>query len=399
MREATLNAASHGAPSLVIVQFGDYGAAEKRLAGGGHEDYYAQRYTVEYVKDLVRSGFEVATICLGSDRPMERLPSGVSSMGIELYPRAGHARIHRLLESLSACHPTHVILAVPLAAAIWWAVRRDIKILPLLADSFTAKDLKSQFRHFMLAAALNHPHVPWVMNHGINAARDLVRIGVPQEKVLAFDWPVVVRPEDFAPKSAPGNGRSIRVLYVGQLVEQKGLQDCIAALRLLGPRHFLNVVGTGDQALFEGQARDLGVADRVRFLGAVPHHEVLSLMHEHDVVVVPSRHEYPEGLPMTIYEGLCSRTPVVVSDHPMFNNKIVHEKSGLMFRAGDPDGLARTIKRLVDDGELYERLSLEAETACHGFFSGPKWHEILDHWLGGSSEDDAWLGSKTLASS
>ena len=40
-------------------------------------------------------------------------------------------------------------------------------------------------------------------------------------------------------------------------------------------------------------------------------------MSAHDIVIVPSRHDYPEGLPMTIYEALAMRTPLVVSDHPM----------------------------------------------------------------------------------
>jgi glycosyltransferase involved in cell wall biosynthesis len=386
-------------PTLVIVQFGDYGAAEKRLALGGYEDFYAQRYTVDYVINLARSRFDVVTIFLGKDAPLERLPSGVSSLGIELYPTDRRPQVHRLLDTLAAHHPTHIILALPLAPAIWWAVRRDVRILPLLADSFAATDLKSQVRNFLLAAALNHPSVPWVMNHGMNAAKDLVRIGVPKQKVLAFDWPAVVRAEDYAPKSAPHNPDSVRLFYAGQLLDLKGLRDCIAAVRLLGPHHSLTIVGRGDHTPFEAFARDLGVDDRVRFMGTVPHPEVLRLMHEHDVVIVPSRHQYPEGLPMTIYEGLCSRTPVVVSDHPMFNKKIVHRESGMVFRAGDPAGLATAIKTLVTDRELYERLSLKAETVCHGFFSAPKWNEILDHWLGGSSEDDVWLGSHTLASS
>jgi glycosyltransferase involved in cell wall biosynthesis len=383
---------------LVMVQFGDFAAAERRLTEGGHEDYYAQRYTVEYVKGLARRGVEVFVIYAGKDVRLERLPSGVASMGIEIYPGQGRPRVGRLLDAISAWRPTHIVLATPLAPAIWWAVRNGVRVLPLFADSFGATDPKSRIRHFYLAATLNHPDVRWVVNHGVNAARDLVRIGVPKQKVLAFDWPAVVRPQDFAPKTAPESAESTRMLFVGQLLELKGIGDCIAALRFLSPNHRLTVVGKGDQSPFERLARELGLADRITFLGAVPHPEVLRLMHAHDVVVVPSRHQYPEGLPMTIYEGLCSRTPIVVSDHPMFRSKIVDGQNGVMFSAGDPEGLARAVLRLVNDRALYERLSLEAESTGNAFFSAPKWHEIIDHWLTGSSEDEAWLGSKTLAS-
>lgn len=383
---------------LVIAQFGNFGVAEKRLMQGGFEDYYAQRYTVEYIMGLAKSGVDIVSIFLGQDLPLERLPSGVANVGIELYPRGARPRVRQLLDLISGWQPTHLLLGVPLPPAIWWAVRRGVRILPLLADSFAAADLKSKIRHFLLAVALNHPDVPWVANHGMNAARDLVRIGVPSKKVLAFDWPAVIRAEDFAPKKAPNGVDGIRVIFVGRLDELKGLGDCISAMAFLGANYRLTVVGKGDQPFFERLSRDLAVSDRVHFTGPLAHSKMLQLMHEHDVVVVPSRHGYPEGLPMTIYEGLCSRTPVVVSDHPMFRAKIIDQKNGMMFKAREPKDLAGAITTLVNDPVLYERLSLDAETVCRGFFSSPKWHEIIGHWLTGSPDDDAWLSSRTLAS-
>jgi len=384
-------------PRIVILGFGNHAAAEKRFAAGGADDYYAQRYTTTYHTGLVGRGYDVWTVFLGDNHPPERLPSGIRSRGLELYPRNARPRLKPVLDLLSALRPTHLILGSPLVSVIWWAVRRRVRVLPLLADSFAAADPKSRVRQFLLAASLNHPAVPWIANHGQAAARDLVRIGVPARKVLAFDWPAVVKAEDFPSKQAPVEGSSIRLIYVGQLIESKGLGDCIAALALLGPGFALTVVGKGDQEAFARQARSLGVEERVTFTGPIPHKEVLRLMHEHDLVVVPSRHEYPEGLPMTIYEGLCSRTPLVVSDHPMFRSKIVDGENGFVFRAHDPKDLARAVRALSQDRQTYRRLSVDAERVCRDFFPGPKWHEILDHWLGGKEEDGAWLASHTVA--
>jgi len=42
-------------------------------------------------------------------------------------------------------------------------------------------------------------------------------------------------------------------------------------------------------------------------------------MRSADAIVIPSRHEYPEGLPLTIYEALAARTPIVASDHQCFS--------------------------------------------------------------------------------
>jgi glycosyltransferase involved in cell wall biosynthesis len=120
-------------------------------------------------------------------------------------------------------------------------------------------------------------------------------------------------------------------------------------------------------------------------------------MHEHDVVVVPSRHEYPEGLPNTIYEALCSRTPIVASDHPMFALKLRDGENSAIFPAGDARALAERIRALVDDRELYERLSGNSEQAAATFQVPLKWHELLDRWLRDAPGDHDALARFTLA--
>ena len=73
----------------------------------------------------------------------------------------------------------------------------------------------------------------------------------------------------------------------------------------------LDLIGLGEEAALRGRAEALGVEAEVAFWGRLGHAEVMEQMREHDAVVVPSRHDYPEGLPATLYEALCSRTPLV----------------------------------------------------------------------------------------
>lgn len=124
-------------------------------------------------------------------------------------------------------------------------------------------------------------------------------------------------------------------------------------------------------------ASSLGVDDQVHFLGRQPHYRVITLMNEHDAVVVPSRHEYPEGLPMTIYEGLCSRSPVIFSDHPMFKLRLTDGKTGVCFQASSPASLADAIMRLKSDTELYTRLSASADEATASYLCPVKWDRML----------------------
>jgi len=386
---------------LLLLQFGDYAEAAHRFDRGEGETYYAQRYTVEHVAALARAGAAVRVIALGADAPLERLPSGVESMGLQLYRgRFRGTRLGALRMAAAAFDPTHLLLQVPLPAMIRWAVARGVRVLPLLADSFLADGLRQRLRTRRLAAALNAPEVTWVANHGPNAAADLVRIGVDPRKVLAFDWPALLAPGPFAPRAAPADPAHLRLAYAGAVTEAKGVGDLIEAValaRAAGARWQLTIAGAGDLDAMRALAARRGVAGQVTLLGRVPHDDVLALMRSADAVVVPSRHAYPEGMPMTIYEGLSSGTPVMVSDHPMFRGRVVHLESAVVFPASDPQGLYEAARGLAADAALSRRLSAAAERTCAGFFGPLKWDQLVTRWLAGGDADHAWLRSFALA--
>jgi glycosyltransferase involved in cell wall biosynthesis len=157
------------------------------------------------------------------------------------------------------------------------------------------------------------------------------------------------------------------------------------------------VGGGEDLEYFEKRVRTLHMDEFIRFLGTVSHHHVLELISEHDAVVVPSRHEYPEGLPMTIYEAFCCRTPLVASDHPMFKGKVEDSVNALVFRGGEPEHLAECIDRLMSDTALYERLSSNSAAAWKRLQCPVKWGDLLTHWLRDAEEDRRWLAGHSLA--
>jgi glycosyltransferase involved in cell wall biosynthesis len=380
---------------LLLVQWGDYAEAEHRFARGGGETFYAQRYAVEHVAAMARGGHAVRVVSIGRVEPLERLPSGVESVGMLLYPgRFRRPRMGELRRHAEDFAPTHLLLHSPIVEMMRWGVRRGVDVLPLLADSFRAAGLRRRLWYRRLAAALNDPRIRWVANHGPNAAADLVRIGVDPRKELPYEMPVMVSPADRAPKLAPADPSRTRIVFVGSLHPAKGVGDVVDAVALARERGLgvrATVVGTGDEAAFRARARERGVEDRVEFTGRVTHDRVLALMAEGDLVVVPSRHEYPEGMPMTIFEGLASRSPVAVSDHPMFAGRIVHRRSGVVFPAANPAALLDAVLELAGDRELYERLSRDADVACASFFGPLLWDQVISRWLGGTPADDAWL--------
>jgi glycosyltransferase involved in cell wall biosynthesis len=302
---------------------------------------------------------------------------------------------------VAAQRPTHLVARSPIAPLLRWGLERRVRTLPLLATSFPRTGLLGWLRYRRVGAVLNRKAIQWVGNHQRNSARALVRIGVDPAKIVPWDWPPDVTPRDFpAKKAAPGAG-ALRLFYAGRVQETKGIGDCLRALVLLRNRGLdvsLSVAGPGETDAYRALASALGVAHHVSFLGRIRHRDVVEQMHRHDVVLVPSQHAYPEGLPLTIYDAFCSRSPLIASDHPMFRGQVVDGETALVFRASDPDSLAACVDRLASDHALYARLSADSLAAWERLQIPVRWGDLLERWLRNSAEDRRWLAQHSLAS-
>lgn len=384
---------------LTIVQYaGDYREAYERLSGGGPETYQAQRYSVETVGELARELEEVTVICaLGDEKYDLVLPNRVRAIGAGFRVGFEQSDLIPLLEKTS---PSHVSLTTPLVPVLRWiAVKRISAIVPL-ADSFNKGGMRNWLRHKRLAYHLNHKSIDWVGNHGINACISLANIGVDTNKIVPWDWPPSRKPSDFSERSLRGKP-PYRLLYVGSVTEAKGVTDLIRAVLLLRENHFevaLTIIGPDRESLIERFVQSLQLTDCIQFSGVQPNDQIVPAMRAADLVVVPSRHEYPEGLPLTIYESLVARTPLVASDHPMFRGILVHEKSAVIFRAGDPNSLAKALAKVLTDRQLYRHLSHTAASTWTSLQLSVSWGRLLRAWISGDPLEHSWLFENRLAS-
>lgn len=371
---------------LTIVQFGDYAEAFQRFAEGGSENYYAQRYTVEFITSLAaRKELEsVTVISLSADAPAIVLTNGVRTFGIDLFPKGQLPRYRQLVEAVRATRPTHLIVMSPCAPLIAWGIRNRIPVLPMFADSFRSNGLIARVRNRLLALLLNCSAIELVANHNLAASLELVRIGVASSKIVPFDWPALISPRSYETKGPPLADRPFRVLYVGKLIEDKGVGDAIAAvskLRRRGKRVELTIIGRGEQEFFQKLAVTENVESHVFFLGSKSHSDVIAAMRAHDAVVVPSHWSYPEGLPMTLYEALCTRTPLLTSDHPMFALKIRDRKNALVFPECNPEAFANCIDTLATSPELYASLSANSANAADNYLCPLKYDHLITSFL------------------
>ena len=377
---------------LTFIQYGDFSESWHRFAAGGSETYPSQRASVDYVERLVESGWSVAVIDMATDTPTDHiLPCGIRVIGLGPQgPAFGTVAWTKILDDLS---PDALVVRTPVIPVLAWAKRRRCRTLALLADSFQGSGFKTTLYRWRLFRLLKA--VETVANHGQNAARALIPLGIPAAKVIAWDWPPSVKPVE-PPKTAP-QGAEFELFYAGGISEAKGVTDLLEAVRLLraeGRAVSLSLCGKDYGENLAAHAEDLVDAGAVRFEGLVPSSSILDRMRAADAVVVPSRHYYPEGLPLTIYEAYCSRSPLLASDHPMFAGNVVDGKAALVFPAADPRALAAAIVRLIEEPALYARLSAGSADAWAHLQLPVKWEGLLDHWL---AEDRQWLADWSIA--
>ncbi len=159
---------------------------------------------------------------------------------------------------------------------------------------------------------------------------------------------------DLAAFAGPRHEETGLVLYVGRLNAQKRLDVLLRAIARV-PRAKLELAGEGEEkGALEALARELGVSERVRFLG--PRSDVALLHARAQVFVLPSA---SEGLPNALLEALAAGTPTVATEIPGTKDVARHEKEALLVPPGDEAALAREITRLLDDRALAGRLSAQ----------------------------------------
>ncbi len=388
------------AKRLLFIQYaGDYREAFNRFAADGLETYYAQKYSVDAISKLKQQGDEVATLCCLTATPYDEiLDNGVRAMGAGFDQAINTAALMQLVIDFD---PTHLVLRTPSVEVLRWAIHRNIKTIVTLADSFNNRGIRGRIENIRLTNLLNHRGVDWVANHGITASFSLKSMGIKEDKIIPWDWPHSNKPSLFRPKSLPTENTSRNIIFVGNVIEEKGISDLLRAIKALttqGESITLKVIGKGELDRYTQLAKKLNIENHVEFLGTVSNSEIIPLMRAADAVVIPSRHAYPEGFPMTIYEALCSRSPIIISDHPMFCDKLSHGVNALVFPAGNAKALANCIEKLFSSPDLYQKLSAAADDAWQSLQLPTEWGNLIDRWLSDSTADRQWLFENCLAS-
>jgi glycosyltransferase involved in cell wall biosynthesis len=163
--------------------------------------------------------------------------------------------------------------------------------------------------------------------------------------------------------------RDSTLLFLGHVLRDKGVYDLVRAFARVAtrfPRTKLVLGGTGDLEGVQQLAAQLEISDRLSCPGWLGPDRKSAALASSLIFLLPSYHE---GMPMAVLEAMSWGLPVIATPVGGIPQVIDHEVSGLLVAAGDIEGLARQIERLLADTALRERLGANARARIEADFS------------------------------
>ena len=197
------------------------------------------------------------------------------------------------------------------------------------------------------------------------AQRDVRDMFLPVERVHAIwngidldKFPMLAR--------TPNGDEAVRILYIGQLIPEKGvstLLHAMAGLSQAGYRFHCRIAGAGaDKATLVTEMQQLALGSAVEFVGycSTP----LLQYHWADIVVVPS--VWAEAFGLVVIEAMATGAVVVVSDAGGLPEVVAD--AGIVFPAGNPECLRAELEKLAKDDGCREILSDKGRIRVENFF-------------------------------
>lgn len=179
----------------------------------------------------------------------------------------------------------------------------------------------------------------------------LVRDGFPANRVVVKPNAV---PDPGPP--VPQSERDGYALFVGRLVEEKGIRTLLRAWQAMPAGLDLYVAGDGPlRDVVEAAAKD---NPAVRVLGWCDADRIAELQARASLTLVPS--EWYEAGPLVILQALAAGTPVLTSDLPNLCDSLLEHDAGRAFRTGDPASLATAATELLTAEPERQALGLRA---------------------------------------
>ena len=188
----------------------------------------------------------------------------------------------------------------------------------------------------------------------------------------------------FTPAPAGRDGRDgVRLLFVGNVADNKGVRVVLDAFARLAPDHpdlVLTIAGAAEEGAAEElseRAARAGVGERIELLGFVEHDRLPDLYRAADLFAAPSRYE--GGLGLVYLEAMACGLPVVAATSGGTVEAVAQGETGLLVQRDDVGETARAIGTLLLDGDLRARIGAAARQRVLELFAPAPYAEKVEH--------------------
>ncbi|QQA43551.1 glycosyltransferase family 4 protein [Pelagovum pacificum] len=179
-----------------------------------------------------------------------------------------------------------------------------------------------------------------------------------------YDFEVIHSSVDVAsiPALPPAPRDKFRLLYVGSLQPRKGVDVLLQALAGFDrPNWQLKIAGTGpDHAKLEALSKNLGLTDRVTFMGPQPYEAISGLYAESAACIAPSvigPNGRTEGIPNVVIEAMAHARPAVSTNVSGIPELVRPSETGWLTEPGDVEGLRAALTDIHDNPERAAKIA------------------------------------------
>ncbi|MGR0320243.1 glycosyltransferase [Agromyces sp. ZXT2-3] len=209
----------------------------------------------------------------------------------------------------------------------------------------------------------------------------VIRLGAAPDSVRILPMGADLSAVQAVPPTPAEPGRT-RILFVGRLVEKKGLEVLLDSVRALGTDSAVSLTVVGDGPLrssLESRARGLDVT----FAGQLGRSELVRRYAACDLAVFPSvlaASGDKDGLPVALLEAMAAGCAVVASDVPGINEAVQDGANGVLVAPGSTEQLTAALDALIADPERRRRLGAGARETAEEYSAdavGARYRELL----------------------
>ena len=214
--------------------------------------------------------------------------------------------------------------------------------------------LRGRFFNWLKLFVLNHTNRLTVVSRAM--LKNVLSMGADPNKVSVMPMGVELK-KYFAPP--PERKEHHALLFVGRLVEKKGLRYLIEAMPQIlkkNPSAYLRIAGDGpEKAALEQRISELKINDSVQLLGPVCNQDLPLVYQASNIVIFPSviaADGDREGFGLVLVEALGCECALVVSDLPAMQDIIIDGKTAIVFPQRNVKLLAERVNELLDNSTL-----------------------------------------------